>query len=150
MSTFCVGVDVYDELTNKYERQLKRHLKKCIMKKRNDVTFEDIAGNDYGKEILNETFVLPSLIPKLFKGKVKPWQSIMIYGPPGVGKTMLLQALCNSCKATCFWVSLTDITSKFIGESEKLLQMLFELAIEHSPSIIIIDEMDSLGRKRTN
>lgn len=62
---------------------------------------------------------------------------------------MLTQAVCYHSKATCFWVSLADITSKFIGESEKLLQMLFELAREHSPSIILIDEMDSLGRKRT-
>jgi vacuolar protein-sorting-associated protein 4 len=62
---------------------------------------------------------------------------------------MLTQAVCYHCKATCFWVSLADITSKFIGESEKLLAMLFELAREYSPSIILIDEMDSLGRKRT-
>lgn len=62
---------------------------------------------------------------------------------------MLAQAVCYHSKATCFWVSLADITSKFIGESEKLLQMLFELAREHSPSILLIDEMDSLGRKRT-
>ena len=57
--------------------------------------------------------------------------------------------MCYHSKATCFWVSLADITSKFIGESEKMLAMLFELAREHSPSIILIDEMDSLGRKRT-
>ncbi len=62
---------------------------------------------------------------------------------------MLAQAVCYHSKATCFWVSLADITSKFTGESEKLLAMLFELAREHSPSIILIDEMDSLGRKRT-
>jgi len=62
---------------------------------------------------------------------------------------MLTQAVAYHSKATCFWVSLADITSKFIGESEKLLAMLFELAKEHSPSIILIDEMDSLGRKRT-
>lgn len=62
---------------------------------------------------------------------------------------MLAQAVCYHSKAACFWVSIADITSKFIGESEKLLQMLFELAREHSPSILLIDEMDSLGRKRT-
>jgi len=62
---------------------------------------------------------------------------------------MLAQAVCHHSKATCFWVSIADITSKYIGESEKLLQMLFDLAKEHSPSILLIDEMDSLGRKRT-
>ena len=63
---------------------------------------------------------------------------------------MMAQSVCYHTKAaTCFWVSLADITSKFIGESEKLLSMLFELAREAAPSIIIIDEMDSLGRTRT-
>ena len=62
---------------------------------------------------------------------------------------MLALSVCHHSKSTCFWVSLADITSKFIGESEKLLNMLFELAIEEAPSIIIIDEMDSLGRTRT-
>ena len=62
---------------------------------------------------------------------------------------MLAQSVCHESNSTCFWVSLADITSKFIGESEKLLNMLFELAIEEAPSIIIIDEMDSLGRTRT-
>ena len=62
---------------------------------------------------------------------------------------MLAQAVRSHSKATCFWVSIADITSKYTGESEKLLQILFELAREHSPSILLIDEMDSLGRKRT-
>jgi len=61
---------------------------------------------------------------------------------------MLAQSVCHHTKATCFWVSLADITSKFIGESEKLLNMMFELAREHAPSIILFDEMDSLGRLR--
>jgi len=63
---------------------------------------------------------------------------------------MLALSVCyHSKKSKCFWVSLADITSKFIGESEKLLCMLFDLAREEAPSIIIIDEMDSLGRTRT-
>jgi vacuolar protein-sorting-associated protein 4 len=62
---------------------------------------------------------------------------------------MLAKSVCYHSNAKCFWVSLADITSKYIGESEKLLNILFELAIEEAPSIIIIDEMDSLGRTRT-
>ena len=62
---------------------------------------------------------------------------------------MLALSVCHHSKSTCFWVSLSDITSKFIGESERLLSMLFELAKERAPSIILIDEMDSLGRTRT-
>lgn len=62
---------------------------------------------------------------------------------------MLTQAVCHHSNATCFWVSVSDITSKYIGESEQRLIFLFELAREYAPSIILIDEMDSLGRRRT-
>lgn len=57
------------------------------------------------------------MLPDLFKGKLKPWKSVLLYGPPGVGKTMLAQALCSHVTATCFWVSVSDITSKYVGES---------------------------------
>jgi vacuolar protein-sorting-associated protein 4 len=62
---------------------------------------------------------------------------------------MMAQAVCNESEATPLWVSLADITSKFIGESEKLLRILFDIARENSPSVIILEEMDSIGRKRS-
>jgi vacuolar protein-sorting-associated protein 4 len=137
-----------DNLTQKYYKELRGSLKNCILIKKPPVTFNDIAGNNYAKKIIHEAFVLPNLVPGFFTGKPKPWNKILLYGPPGVGKTMLAQAVCNEVNATAFWVSLADVTSKFIGESEKLLRMLFEMAREHSPAIIVIDEMDSIGRKR--
>ena len=90
------------------------------------MSFDDIAGCDYAKEIIKETFILPNIVPHIFKGNARPWQSILIYGvtnfhnfnfiqPPGVGKTMMAQALANEIKATVFWVSMADITSKFIA-----------------------------------
>jgi len=141
--------NLLEDITQKYYSELRNTLKACIMTSKPSVTFNDIAGNYYAKEVIKETFILPKLLPNKFKnGKLKPWNSILLYGPPGTGKTMLAQAVCSHIEATCFWVSLADITSKFIGESEKLLRMLFEVAKEHSPAIILIDEMDSLGRKR--
>jgi vacuolar protein-sorting-associated protein 4 len=142
-------LNLFDEVSDKYFLQLKAKLKQSILIKKPSISFKDIAGNEYAKEIIRQTFIMPETHPKLFKEKARPWQSILLYGPPGVGKTMLALSVCHHTKRTCFWVSLADITSKFIGESEKLLSLLFELAREESPSIILIDEMDSLGRTRT-
>jgi len=137
-----------EDLTQRYFKELRNTLKNCILTKKPPVAFSDVAGNNYAKKIIHEAFVLPNFCPGIFTGKPKPWNKILLYGPPGVGKTMLAQAVCNEVNATAFWVSLADLTSKFIGESEKLLRMLFDMAREHSPSIIVIDEMDSIGRKR--
>lgn len=138
-----------EDLTQKYYKDLKNSLNGCILTKKPGVFFSDIAGNSYAKQAIREALILPFEMPTLFdNGKVKPWKKLLIYGPPGVGKTMMAQAIATEIDATCFWVSLADITSKFIGESEKLLRILFELAREKQPSIIIIDEMDSIGRKR--
>ena len=128
---------------------MKAKLKESILINKPSIGLKDIAGNEFAKALITQTFIVPETHPALYKDRVRPWQSILLYGPPGVGKTMLALSICHHVKAKCFWVSLADITSKFIGESEKLLNMLFELAREEAPSIIIIDEMDSLGRTRT-
>ncbi|KAL4426462.1 hypothetical protein ABPG74_004468 [Tetrahymena malaccensis] len=142
------SLQAVEDLQQKYLKDLKSQLKSCILTKKPPIKFKDIAGNDYAKKCIEENFILPSVLPNLFQGKPKPFNKILLYGPPGVGKTMICHAVCNELQATPFWVSLADITSKFIGESEKLLKMLFDLARENSPSIIIFDEMDSIGRKR--
>eukprot|EP00357_Protocruzia_adherens_P006434 CAMPEP_0114988938 /NCGR_PEP_ID=MMETSP0216-20121206/9901_1 /TAXON_ID=223996 /ORGANISM="Protocruzia adherens, Strain Boccale" /LENGTH=489 /DNA_ID=CAMNT_0002351823 /DNA_START=213 /DNA_END=1682 /DNA_ORIENTATION=+ len=134
--------------TKMYYEELRDSLKKCIMTTPTGVTFDQVAGNEYIKETIRESLIMPSKFPHLFNGKPKPWHKILLYGPPGVGKTMLLQAIANEVDATCFWVSVADVTSKYIGESERLLRLLFELAKEYAPSVIFIDEMDSIGRKR--
>jgi ATP-dependent 26S proteasome regulatory subunit len=81
---------MHHELSGKYDAELKESLKRCILTRKPEINFKDIAGNAYAKEIINQSFVLPDLCPKLFQGsKAHPWQSILLYGPPGVGKTML-------------------------------------------------------------
>jgi len=138
-----------EDLIQKYYKELRNALKNCILTKKASVTFKDIAGNTYAKKIIQEAFVLPNLFPSYFTGKPKAWNKILLYGPPGVGKTMMCQAVANEMNAVVLWVSLADITSKYTGESEKLLITLFDMAREKSPSVIVIDEMDSIGRKRS-
>lgn len=110
---------MHSELCTNYNAELKKSLSKCIFRRKPEISFSDIAGCEYAKECINMSFVVPNQCPDLFQmGNVRPWQSILLYGPPGVGKTMLTQAVAYHSDATCFWVSVSDLTSKYIGESE--------------------------------
>ncbi|KAG0503487.1 hypothetical protein HPP92_003559 [Vanilla planifolia] len=114
------------------------------------VTFDDIGALDDIKESLQELVILPLQRPDLFKGGLlKPCRGILLFGPPGTGKTMLAKAIANAAGASFINVSMSTITSKWFGEDEKNVRALFTLAAKVSPTIIFVDEVDSMLGQRT-
>ncbi len=130
------------------EEKLENAISDIIVTEKPNITLEDIAGLETAKQTLREAIVLPLMRPDLFSGARKPWKGILLFGPPGCGKTLLAKATAAEVEATFFNVSASSIISKWLGESEKLVKQLFELADEKQPSIIFIDEVDALAGAR--
>ncbi|KAK2612152.1 hypothetical protein QQS21_001882 [Conoideocrella luteorostrata] len=114
-----------------------------------EVRWGDIAGLEIAKNALRETVVYPFLRPDLFMGLREPARGMLLFGPPGTGKTMLARAVATESKSTFFSISASSLTSKYLGESEKLVRALFGLARSLAPSIIFVDEIDSLLSQRS-
>ncbi|WRT68134.1 uncharacterized protein IL334_005109 [Kwoniella shivajii] len=129
-------------------KKLRQGLQGAILSESPNVQWDDVAGLAQAKEALKEAVILPIKFPQLFTGKRTPWRGILLYGPPGTGKSFLAKAVATEAKSTFFSVSSSDLVSKWMGESERLVKQLFQMAREQKPAIIFVDEIDSLTGTR--
>jgi len=117
--------------------------------RRADVTYDDLGGMRGAIEALREMVELPLRHPELFQRLgVDPPKGVLLHGPPGTGKTMLARAVANESSARFFSIAGPEIMGSAYGESERRMREIFEQAAEAAPSIIFIDEIDSIAPKR--
>ncbi|CAN6320024.1 unnamed protein product [Urochloa humidicola] len=116
------------------------------------VTFEDIGALECVKDTLKELVMLPLQRPELFnRGQLmKPCKGILLFGPPGTGKTMLAKAVATEAGANFINISMSSISSKWLGEGEKFVKAVFSLASKIAPSVIFVDEVDGMLGRREN
>eukprot|EP01084_Bolivina_argentea_P287520 493372_1 len=126
------------------DQALKDRLMSDIITEAPNVSFKDVTGLLNVKLALYECVILPQKRPELFTGLRKPTAGLLLFGPPGNGKTMIAKCVATECEATFFSISASSITSKYVGEAERIMRTLFNMAREKQPSIIFIDEIDSL------
>ncbi|KFV76438.1 Katanin p60 ATPase-containing subunit A-like 2 [Struthio camelus australis] len=129
-------------------RELATVISKDIYLHNLNVKWDDIIGLDAAKRLVKEAVVYPIRYPQLFTGILSPWKGLLLYGPPGTGKTLLAKAVATECNTTFFNISASTIVSKWRGDSEKLVRVLFELARYHAPSTIFLDELESVMSQR--
>ncbi|ESO01972.1 hypothetical protein HELRODRAFT_94331 [Helobdella robusta] len=113
------------------------------------VAWEDIAGLEFAKKTIKEIVVWPMLRPDIFTGLRGPPKGLLLFGPPGTGKTLIGKCIASQSKSTFFSISASSLTSKWIGEGEKMVKTLFAVARVHQPAVIFMDEIDSLLCQRS-
>lgn len=132
------------------DRSACEHILDDILIVDEKVYWDDISGLRTAKNSLREAVVYPFLRPDLFKGLREPIRGMLLFGPPGTGKTLIAKAVATESNSVFFSISASSLLSKYLGESEKLVRALFYLAKRLAPSIIFIDEIDSLLTARSD
>lgn len=139
-----------DERYKNLDPKMVEMIENEIMEKECKLTWDDIAGLEFAKKTINEIIIWPMLRPDIFKGIRAPPRGIMFFGPPGTGKTLLGKAIASQSKSTFMSISASTLTSKWVGEGEKMVRTMFAIAAIHQPSVVFIDEIDSLLSARSD
>ncbi|XP_057704657.1 fidgetin-like protein 1 [Corythoichthys intestinalis] len=141
---------IVDERLKIFEPKIVELIMSEIMDHGPPVLWEDIAGLEFAKTTIKEIVVWPMLRPDIFTGLRGPPKGILLFGPPGTGKTLIGKCIACQSGATFFSISASSLTSKWVGEGEKMVRALFAIARCHQPAVIFIDEIDSLLSQRTD
>ncbi|CAL8235034.1 unnamed protein product [Arctogadus glacialis] len=139
-----------DERLKNFEPKIIELIMSEIMDHGPPVAWDDIAGLEYAKATIKEIVVWPMLRPDIFTGLRGPPKGILLFGPPGTGKTLIGKCIACQSGATFFSISASSLTSKWVGDGEKMVRALFAIARCHQPAVIFIDEIDSLLSQRTD
>lgn len=141
---------ILDERLKNFEPKIIELIMSEIMDHGPPVAWDDIAGLEFAKTTIKEIVVWPMLRPDIFTGLRGPPKGILLFGPPGTGKTLIGKCIACQSGATFFSISASSLTSKWVGEGEKMVRALFAIARLHQPAVIFIDEIDSLLSQRTD
>ncbi|MFT7816354.1 hypothetical protein Z043-120280 [Arapaima gigas] len=139
-----------DERLKNFEPKIIELIMSEIMDHGPPVSWDDIAGLEFAKATIKEIVVWPMLRPDIFTGLRGPPKGILLFGPPGTGKTLIGKCIACQSGATFFSISASSLTSKWVGEGEKMVRALFAIARCHQPAVIFMDEIDSLLSQRTD
>lgn len=142
------GEDDLPEELKRFGKDLVEKIENEIMESGDTISFDQIAGLADQKQTVQEVVCWPMKRPDLFTGLRRAPNGLLLYGPPGTGKTLIGKAIAHESGATFFSISSSSLTSKWIGEGEKLVRVLFAVAAYRQPAVVFIDEIDSLLTQR--
>lgn len=145
----CSELKNHDTLKN-FDKKIVDIVLKEIMDFSPNIRWSDIAGLEFVKTTVQEIVIWPILRPDIFTGLRAPPRGILLFGPPGTGKTLIGKCIATESNSTFFCISASSLASKWVGESEQMVRVLFAAARLNQPAVIFIDEIDSLLSQRSD